>query len=124
MRVFTYGVFDLIHVGHTQSLQKARALGDHLTVGVLSDEVAESFKRKPIIPEEQRLEMVKALKDVDDAFILDTLVPDVSDYDTVAKGPGAKYEYLKFPEVENVLLPYHPEVSTTKIIEKIQDAGN
>ena len=123
MRVFTYGVFDLIHVGHAQSLQKAKALGDHLTVGVFSDAVAESFKRKPIIPQDQRLKMVIQLEWVDEAFILESLVPDVSSYDVVAKGRGAGFEDMEF-NIEKVLLPYHPEVSTTKIIEKIQNAGN
>jgi cytidyltransferase-like protein len=117
-KVITYGVFDLLHVGHLASLQKCRELG-HLTVGVFSDEVAESFKRKPIIPEEQRLEMILALRCVDDAFILKSITPDVSNYDIVAKGPGAGFEDKTFPN--KVLLEYHPITSTSKIIKIIND---
>lgn len=113
--VITYGVFDLLHCGHIESLKKASKLG-HLTVGVFSDKVAESFKRKPIIPEEQRLQLIKELKCVDDAFILHSKIPDVSKYDIVAKGPGANFENIDFPN--KVLLPYHDINSTTKIIKR------
>ena len=118
-KVLSWGVFDLLHLGHIQSLKKAKKLG-HLTVGVFSDKVAESFKRKPIIPEKQRLAMIKELRCVDRAFILKKLVPDVKGYDIVAKGPGAEFENTKF-KIKKVLLPYHPINSTTKIIKKIID---
>lgn len=117
-KVLTYGVWDLIHIGHIQSLKEAKRLG-HLTVGIFSDKVAESFKRKPIIPEDQRLAMVRQLKCVDKAFILKSLVPDIKGYDIVAKGPGAGFERLEFP-IKKVLLKYHPIASTSKIIKKIK----
>ena len=59
--VYTYGVFDLLHVGHVQLLREAKALGDKLIVGVFTDAVAEGFKRRPIIVQEQRVEMLFSL---------------------------------------------------------------
>ncbi len=118
-KVYTYGVFDLLHIGHIKSLKSAKQYG-HLTVGVFSDRVAESFKRKPIIPEEQRIAMIKELKCVDEVILLDKLVPDVNEYDIVAKGEGAGYEDIDFP-ITKVLLPYTNGVSTSKIIKTIRD---
>ena len=117
VKVLTYGVFDLAHCGHIRSLKKAKKLG-HLTVGVFSDKVAREFKREPIIPEDQRLEMIKELRCVDDAFILERLIPDTRGYDIVAKGPGAGFEERRFT-IKKVLLKYHPINSTTAIINKI-----
>jgi len=117
IKVLTYGVWDLLHCGHIRSLKKAKKLG-HLTVGVFSDKVAREFKREPIIPEDQRLEMIKELRCVDEAFILEGLVPDTRRYDIVAKGPGAGFEDRRFP-IKKVLLKYHPINSTTDIIKKI-----
>src|SRR4030042_4967228 len=68
VRVYTCGVFDLFHVGHLHFLQKAKALGDYLIVGVLPDHLVDAFKRKPIIPFEQRMEIVSGIKGVDEAI--------------------------------------------------------
>lgn len=68
--VFTDGVFDMFHVNHLAVLREARALGDRLVVGVVSDEAAMSYKGKPVIPEDERLEVVRAIAEVDDAFIM------------------------------------------------------
>jgi len=62
------GVWDLLHVGHLVFLERARALGDRLIVGVPSDEVVEEGKgRPPIIPLADRLRMLQSLKCVDAA---------------------------------------------------------
>ena len=119
VRVISWGVFDLIHCGHIRSLKEAKKYGE-LTVGVFSDKVAKSFKRQPIIPEKQRLELIKELKCVDKAFILRKLVPDTKGYDIVVKGPGATFEKTKFP-IKKILLKYHNINSTTEIIEKCND---
>jgi FAD synthetase len=60
-RVLATGTFDLLHPGHVYFLTQARALGDELFVIVARDSNV-THKPKPIIPEEQRLEMVNALK--------------------------------------------------------------
>ena len=64
--VYTPGVWDLLHVGHVRYLKMARALGDKLIVGVPSDAVVIEDKGKaPVIPLEDRLTMLSALRCVD-----------------------------------------------------------
>ena len=64
--VFTLGTFDLLHVGHLALLEYCRTLGDTVAVGVASDEVVNSYKPNvPVIPLEDRMEMLKALRCVD-----------------------------------------------------------
>lgn len=66
MLVYTVGTFDLLHVGHLALLEYCKTLGDTVAVGVASDEVVNSYKPKvPVIPLEQRMEMLKALRCVD-----------------------------------------------------------
>ncbi len=65
--VHTVGTFDLLHVGHLDLLEYCATLGDRFVVAVASDEVVGSYKRNvPVIPLEQRMRMIKALKCVDD----------------------------------------------------------
>ena len=66
MIVYTVGTFDLLHVGHLALLEKCKALGDVVAVGVASDNVVNSYKPNvPVIPLDQREEMLKALSCVD-----------------------------------------------------------
>jgi len=63
---YTTGVFDLFHIGHLKLLQRAKSKCDRLIVGVSTDELVQSYKnKKPIIPFEERIEIVAALKCVD-----------------------------------------------------------
>jgi glycerol-3-phosphate cytidylyltransferase len=64
--VYTVGTFDLLHVGHLALLNHCKTLGDILAVGVASDEVVNMYKpNAPIVPLEQRMEMLRALACVD-----------------------------------------------------------
>jgi len=64
---YTTGVFDLFHVGHLRLLNRAKSKCDRLIVGVSTDELVEEYKRKkPVIPFEERAEIVSALKCVDE----------------------------------------------------------
>ena len=65
--VFTNGVFDLLHTGHVRYLQRAKALGDALIVGVNADESVRRNKGsgRPINPEGERAELLAALRAVD-----------------------------------------------------------
>jgi len=64
--VYTVGTFDLLHVGHLALLNHCKSLGDILAVGVASDEVVNMYKPNvPIVPLEQRMEMLRALACVD-----------------------------------------------------------
>ena len=66
MIVYTVGTFDLLHVGHLALLNHCKLLGDILVVGVASDEVVKMYKPNvPIVPLEQRVEMLEALSCVD-----------------------------------------------------------
>ncbi len=66
MLVYTVGTFDMLHVGHLALLQQCRAHGDVVVVGVASDNVVVSYKPNvPVIPLDQRLEMLSALRCVD-----------------------------------------------------------
>ena len=66
MIVYTVGTFDLLHVGHLALLEYCRKIGDVVAVGVASDQVVSSYKpRVPVIPLDQREEMLKALRCVD-----------------------------------------------------------
>ncbi len=64
---FTNGVFDILHRGHVEYLQKARALGDLLVVGLNSDDSVQRLKGegRPIVPQEDRAVILAALRCVD-----------------------------------------------------------
>ena len=65
---YTEGVFDLFHKGHLELFRKAKTFYDRLVVGVLNDAAVKSYKRAPIIPYGDRLEIIKACKYVDDVI--------------------------------------------------------
>ncbi|MGJ8583822.1 MAG: adenylyltransferase/cytidyltransferase family protein [Marinosulfonomonas sp.] len=66
MIVYTVGTFDLLHVGHLALLNHCKSLGDVLAVGVASDEVVNMYKPNvPVVPLDQRIEMLEALSCVD-----------------------------------------------------------
>lgn len=66
---YTTGVFDLFHIGHLNILKRAREKCDYLIVGVTTDEEAFRLKgQKPIIPFDERIEIVKAIKYVDEVY--------------------------------------------------------
>lgn len=69
--VFTAGVWDILHVGHVNLLRRAKALGDRLIVGVLTDEAAERYKPRPVMPFDQRIELISELRMVDDVVQVD-----------------------------------------------------
>ena len=75
--VFTNGVFDILHVGHIRYLSEARALGDGLLIAVNADESVRSFKGdlRPIVPLDERMEMLAALACVDYVAPFSTRTP-------------------------------------------------
>jgi len=67
---YTTGVFDLFHIGHLNILKRAKEQCDYLIVGISTDELVEHYNnRKPIIPFEERIEIVAAIKYVDRAVV-------------------------------------------------------
>ena len=127
--VYAYVVGDLLHIGHLRALQQAKALGDYLIVGVITDEGVSAYKRTPIIPFEERLELVSSLKCVDIAVEEKELDPtdNLKRYnaDIVVHGddwdenfPGATY--MKSIGKQAIQTKYYPYQSTTGIIKKIK----
>src|SRR5690349_6146114 len=76
--VFTNGVFDLLHRGHVEYLEEARAFGDRLIVGVNTDASVHRLKgpSRPIVPEDERVELLAALECVDQVALFDEDTPD------------------------------------------------
>ena len=127
IRVFAEGVFDLIHANHVAYLNEAKALGDYLIVGVTNDNLAASYKRRPIIPENLRLEMVSNIKAVDECFIMNSpLVPETIE-DVIRKHSisivayaGSSWDNYYKPAIDRGIfrrLDYHEGISTSQIIE-------
>ena len=72
MKVMATGTFDILHPGHVLFLEKAKELGGDdavLAVVIALDSTVEKRKRIPIVPQEQRLAMIKSLKPVDEAYL-------------------------------------------------------
>lgn len=68
-RVITFGTFDLFHIGHLRIIQRARALGDYLVVGVSTDELNFSKKGEyPAYSEDERMEILRSVRHVDEVF--------------------------------------------------------
>ena len=71
---FTAGAFDMFHIGHLNLIKNAKARCDYLIVGVNTDELIFSYKnKKAVVPLNERLEIVRALKYVDEVEVVDTL---------------------------------------------------
>ncbi|XP_057497568.1 ethanolamine-phosphate cytidylyltransferase-like [Actinidia eriantha] len=68
IRVYMDGCFDLMHYGHANALRQAKALGDELVVGVVSDEEIIANKGPPVLSLEERLILVSGLKWVDEVI--------------------------------------------------------
>lgn len=63
---YTTGTFDMFHVGHLNILRRAKEMCDFLIVGVSTDDLVETYKHKrPIVPYEERVEIIKAIRFVD-----------------------------------------------------------
>lgn len=71
---YTTGVFDMFHIGHLNILKRAKEKCDFLIVGVSTDEVVQKYKNKtPVIPFEERMEIVSAIKYVDKVVAQETM---------------------------------------------------
>ncbi len=132
--VFTNGVFDLIHVGHVRYLAAARSLGDALLVAVNSDRTVRELKGegRPLVNENERAEILAALRQVDYVTIFDdisprsliaSLLPDV-----LAKGGDYALDQIHGrEEVEAaggkvISLPFSEGSSTSDIISRMKKA--
>ena len=133
IKVFTSGSFDLFHTGHLNILEKSAALGSELIVGVSTDELIEQYKgAKPVIPFEQRIRIISALKCVTKAVKqvklteIAQLQREEIDIVTIGDDWIDKYleglEWMKAqPDKKVVYFPYTPGISTTSIKKVIID---
>jgi len=133
--VFTNGVFDLLHVGHVRYLQRARALGDALVVAINSDLSVRQLKgdSRPVIVEQERAEILAALRQVTYVTIFDDISPRALIAkvlpDVLAKGGDyGLNEIHGREEVEAaggrvVSLPFIEGASTTAIIERMRKSS-
>lgn len=125
--VYTSGTFDMLHYNHIKMLEYARALGDILIVGVNTDELVLSYKSQPIIPFEERIALMKALK------YPDIVIPQHSldhrdkvkklNFDVFVVGDDwtGKFDYLKEQSVSVVYFPYGQGVSSSNLKQKIYE---
>jgi rfaE bifunctional protein nucleotidyltransferase chain/domain len=130
--VFTAGVWDILHIGHLNLLRRAKALGDTLIVGVLTDEAAERYKPRPVMPFEQRLELVRALRMVDDVIAIhDTnATPALIEIDAdilvhgsdISHKPGWEIgqTWMREHGKQFVVLPYTEGVSSTRLKDAVR----
>lgn len=129
--VFTNGCFDILHAGHVQLLERARALGDKLIVGINTDETIKTLKgrKRPINILANRIYVLSSIRWVDHVIAFDEINPvelvKKIRPDILVKGPG--YSRDNMPEAKvaeewgaRVVILDGPEISTTKILEKMK----
>ena len=128
------GVFDLFHVGHLKLIQNAKARCEYLRVAILSDELVMRFKgHYPIIPAEERKEILMAIREVDEVVIIKDDPSRLLEYsrrpfDAFFSGndyEGNPYwmheqEELRKKGSDIIFFPYTETQSTTKIINRIR----
>lgn len=136
MKILVGGVFDLFHYGHARFLERAKNLGDHLTVAVNRDEFVMRYKRKnPIMNTTERVELLRNIKWVDEVIVnekdenwlpvVELIKPQiiVASHEWYAKDyykqMGISREKLQELEVQLLFIQPTKEISTTKILERI-----
>lgn len=125
--VYTGGTFDMFHSNHLKMIEYARGLGGTLIVGVSTDELVASYKAAPIIPFEERIAIIKALKYPDIVIPQRTLdhteLVKKLNVDVFVVGDDwvGKYDYLKELGVDVFYFPRGEGVSTTSLKKQILD---
>ncbi|MFW6030998.1 MAG: adenylyltransferase/cytidyltransferase family protein [Myxococcota bacterium] len=134
MIAYHAGVWDLLHVGHVRVLQASKAHCDVLIVGVVTDDGAAAYKRRPIVPEHERLELVRELSCVDAAFLQPGTdpTPVLEDLHRLGVTPDEMHHGDDWSElregaatlqrlgIDLRLLPYGDGPGTTGLIERIR----
>ncbi|MFI5345385.1 MAG: adenylyltransferase/cytidyltransferase family protein [Elusimicrobiota bacterium] len=127
--VFTNGVFDILHAGHVKVLEKARAQGDLLIVGVNSDSSVRSLEKapgRPINKWRDRAEVVAALACVDAVVGFDDSTPEplMSKLKPDVQVKGGDYKPSDLPEAKHagkvVIVSLKKGYSTTGLIKRLQ----
>ena len=130
-RVYVDMVADLFHYGHANFLRQAKQFGDHLIVGIHSDEVVKEYKRTPILTMRERVDTVSSCRYVDEVISDAPLVVDLKwlnkhRIDLVVHGDDfsehMKQLCYKVPIDLGILrlVSYTSRISTTEIIQRIE----
>lgn len=125
-KVITYGTFDLLHKGHVLLLQRARALGDHLTVAVSTDEFNAIKGKKSYTSWEDRKLVLEALSCVDEVIPENNWEQKAEDIknkkiDIFVMGDDWKGKFDDLSEYCQVIyLPRTAGISTSKIKEDLK----
>ena len=118
--VFTNGVFDILHVGHVRYLAEARALGNALIVAVNSDSSVRRLKGdlRPIVPEDERMEMLASLSCVDYVLLFHTPTPEplIQILQPALYVKGGDYREEDLPEAR-IVRGYGGEVGILSLIQ-------
>lgn len=133
VKVYMDGVFDLFHRGHLESIKNCLNYGDEVIIGVVSDKDAESYKRIPIISENDRVEIISQLKIVNNVIFPCPLIITkefitINNIDIVVHGFSNNNDYevqkkfFKDPIDMGIFkkVKYYDKISTTDIIKKIK----
>lgn len=127
MRVITFGTFDVLHIGHINILERSKALGNYLIVGVSSDELNFSKKKRfPVYSQDQRMKIIQSLKFVDEVFIEESLelkrhYLSAHSANVLVMGDDWSGKFDEFKDICNVVyLKRTPSISTTEIIEIVK----
>lgn len=128
--ILTYGTFDLFHIGHLNLLNELKSRGDRLVVGVSSDKFNASKGKKTIIPFDQRIEIVRNIKSVDEVFAeesWDQKISDISKYkaDVFAMGDDwvGKFDFLTDHGVKVLYLPRTIGISSSQLKDTLRPFG-
>ncbi len=126
--VYTSGTFDMFHYNHLRMINYARALADILIVGVSTDELVSSYKAAPVIPFNERLQIIEALETPDIVIPQHTLdhteIVKKLNIDAFVVGDDwfGKYDYLKDQGVQVFYFPYGTGVSSSSLKKTIYDS--
>ena len=123
---YTQGTFDMFHIGHLNLLRNAKAQCELLIVGVNSDGVVQQYKHKtPVIPENERCEIIKELRCVDNVIICETLkktdIWEQLHFDAIFIGDDWKGNE-RWNQTEIDLAPYGAEVVYLKHTDGISSS--
>ena len=131
---YVQGSFDMFHIGHLNIIKNAKSICDYLIVGVNSDEFMYSYKHKhPVIPVKERIEIIKALKYVDEAHIVNNMdkleALEKFHYNALIMGDDYKgtefynkvEKELKEKKVDVIYFPYTKTTSSTIVREKLSN---
>lgn len=126
--VYCYIVGDILHRGHIEYLKNAKALGDKLIVGVLTDAATQEKKPRPVMNFDERFDLVRSLRWVDVVVAQNTyspldnvmaLKPDIL-VESIDHKEQLANEFMESIGGRVLAMPYYPNHSSTKIKDEIK----